>query len=396
MDIRFCDLCHESVPEADFSNGRASDLNGRVVCSQCEQAMGGGATLEHSKARARPTGAEVAASMRPGPTAPDLKERQAARPTRRFDRAALLVALSAVAVAGFGTPLLLARIEGVEGQLDASSRRLEEGRRRNRAERAAALRPVEVAVEEVAQRSAATVADLRAKLQDRMESLEVALERAEASALARGDRLRATAEGLSTAITQVREEMARIRERDKEVMELSRVLGFHGDLLVKLEEQLRVATVAADSAAAGSAGGGTGTVAFGSNGGPRPSWEKYIEDLASPDPGLRLDAVFALGQTKDLAVSQHVIPMLVDEDVFVRMVSAQVLGALRAKTAVPALIEALADARSAVREAAVVSLRTITGEQFNFEPAGRTQDRGRALEAWRSWWGRQGDAFLTS
>ncbi|MEW6071892.1 MAG: hypothetical protein AB1726_04750, partial [Planctomycetota bacterium] len=39
MEIHFCDLCNESVPQVDLDTGRAVLRNGRVVCSQCEKAM---------------------------------------------------------------------------------------------------------------------------------------------------------------------------------------------------------------------------------------------------------------------------------------------------------------------------------------------------------------------
>ena len=42
MEIQFCDLCNESVPEGDLAAGRAYLRKGRVVCSDCDAAMGGG------------------------------------------------------------------------------------------------------------------------------------------------------------------------------------------------------------------------------------------------------------------------------------------------------------------------------------------------------------------
>jgi hypothetical protein len=39
MDIHFCDLCNESVPQSDLDLGRAFVRRGRVVCASCERAM---------------------------------------------------------------------------------------------------------------------------------------------------------------------------------------------------------------------------------------------------------------------------------------------------------------------------------------------------------------------
>ncbi len=36
MDIHFCDLCNESVPQSDLDQGRAYVRRGRVICAACE------------------------------------------------------------------------------------------------------------------------------------------------------------------------------------------------------------------------------------------------------------------------------------------------------------------------------------------------------------------------
>ena len=35
MEIRFCDRCHESIPDADFDAGRAVTLKGRTLHVAC-------------------------------------------------------------------------------------------------------------------------------------------------------------------------------------------------------------------------------------------------------------------------------------------------------------------------------------------------------------------------
>ena len=313
-------------------------------------------------------------------------------------RGATLLALGAVAAIGFGAPMFLDRIEALERRLDLSTQQLEAVEQASRQERAAALEPLRSKMGDLEQRLEVALAAARADVDGRLEALAAALAQSEVDSVARADRMRVTIDASSRAVDELREGLARAKSREAELADLKQVLSFHGDVLVELEERLRSATVAVDSGAAPLAGGSESLKPdlVGSNGGPTAAWGQHLEDLESPDPGLRLDAVFALGQTKDVAVAPHVIPMLSDEDVFVRMVAAQVLGGLRAKPAAPALIEALDDDRSAVREAAAVALRSITGKKFDFDPVGKAQERARALEAWRSWWQRSGAEFLAS
>jgi hypothetical protein len=78
--------------------------------------------------------------------------------------------------------------------------------------------------------------------------------------------------------------------------------------------------------------------------------------------------------------------MLADNDVFVRMACARVLGDLGQTTAVPALIDALEDAEAPVREAASIALRSVTGKDLRFDPLGNEADRAKKVKAWREWW----------
>jgi len=45
MNVFFCDLCNESIPQADLDLGRAVRRNERLICAACEAAMSGGAPL---------------------------------------------------------------------------------------------------------------------------------------------------------------------------------------------------------------------------------------------------------------------------------------------------------------------------------------------------------------
>ena len=77
--------------------------------------------------------------------------------------------------------------------------------------------------------------------------------------------------------------------------------------------------------------------------------------------------------------------MLKDGDVFVRMAAARVLGELGSLDAAGGLIEALGDAEPAVREAAVVSLRLLSGKDFQFDHLGSEAERRKVQSAWQKW-----------
>jgi uncharacterized coiled-coil protein SlyX len=122
-----------------------------------------------------------------------------------------------------------------------------------------------------------------------------------------------------------------------------------------------------------------------------PAWTSLLEGLKSDNNSVRWEAVTGLGATKDLATVPHLVPMLKDLDVFVRMATARVLGEMQAKAAIPDLIEALEDGETAVREAAYIALRTITGKDLKFDPQAVDAERAKRVKAWREWWKKEGE-----
>jgi hypothetical protein len=117
-----------------------------------------------------------------------------------------------------------------------------------------------------------------------------------------------------------------------------------------------------------------------------PAWHQQLPGLKSDSASTRWEAVTTLGATKDMETVPYIAPMLKDGDIFVRMAAARVLGDMGAKGAVGALIDALEDGETAVREAANIALRTITGKDFKFEPLAIEAERARRVKAWREWW----------
>ena len=145
-------------------------------------------------------------------------------------------------------------------------------------------------------------------------------------------------------------------------------------------------------------GGGAGAAPIPDGGGaPRSAaWSGILPDLQSPNAGTRWQAVQALGETGDVGVVSHLIPMLKDVDIFVRMATARVMGDLDATTSIPHLVDALEDPEAAVQEAAVVSLRSITGRDFGFDFQANETARAKKVKAWRQWWDKAKDDFRSS
>jgi HEAT repeat protein len=66
-----------------------------------------------------------------------------------------------------------------------------------------------------------------------------------------------------------------------------------------------------------------------------------VKQLASPDPEKRLQAVKALGTSKDSKAVDHLINALGDSDLRVQAKAVQILGDMRATEAAPVLVERL-------------------------------------------------------
>jgi HEAT repeat protein len=130
--------------------------------------------------------------------------------------------------------------------------------------------------------------------------------------------------------------------------------------------------------------------------GVEAQWSRWVAELASPDSGTRWQAVQALGDTDDPEVVPHLVPMLDDSDIFVRMAACRHLGDLGSVAAIPALIDTLEDEEASVREAALVSLRSLSGQSIPFDPLARDGDRSKRVKAWRDWWEQAAKELLGS
>lgn len=422
MDIHFCDLCNESVPESDFAIGRAIRHKGRVVCARCDAAMAG---HDHGTGAAGSThgyGTMGAATQSGAATAVASRSSSAAGPARAHghehhpstarSRASsthepaahpadeevrpgrgwpgilgLMAGTAALAAIGVGGVLMLERLDRLEAATRGAHAAVERTSTALRSERTAALAPFEENLVEAEQRAARAMDEAMKVVNGRLDQLEALL----VSAGERETKLRDGMTELRASLSLIDEDVDDLREkRGDAIQKLDNLVQFHGDRIIELEERIREAGALVASGgvpgAAGASGGAAPTAA---------AWEPLLADLKNADPGVRLDAAYALEQTGDPDVVPHITPLMEDEDRFVRLVAVQALENLGARIAVPGIIERLSDETVMVREAAMLALRSLTGQKFGFEPDARQKDRKKKVDDWKAWWSRNGDDFLT-
>lgn len=362
MEIRFCDLCNESVPQSDIERGLAFLRGDRVVCANCDAAMGGiseGETQAQGAARPKPAPTPMPA---PASAPPVMRAHVPARNGPAI-MAGFLAVVAILLVAGV-TLFLGLRLEEARSEVagELSDQRLEFAGelRAERAERERLLAALGERIDragsdlrEDAQREAGRMDESLAAMRTTLESVNERLH-----ALSRHDveleRQREDLDGLRSAVDQLQIDVGQLARGLLEVEQRS-PSGFG----------LAQPTTPEPAA---------------------PAWAGLVEELESTNAGERWSAVQALGETRDERVVAYLIPMLQDEDIFVRMATARIFGDLESVDAVPSLIEALADEEAPVREASVSSLRLITGKNFRFDPMASQSERERRRKAWREWW----------
>jgi hypothetical protein len=352
MNVHFCDLCNESIPLSDLDSGRAVRRNERLICSACELAMSG----HH----ARPEGKlEGGAPSLPAP-------RPIPQPVGSAVPAVALAFASVALVVAVGAAAYL--LWQIDQQEEAGARELE---------RFARSVPMEVQsataeLFERARRGEEAVADAQRELVDLGRRLD-ALERTQVD---------------GSGLTQ---RMEKLEERQELVLDLSSRIDHQAAALTELE--LAFAGLGSELSARASQPERTKEDAAPpplATDAPlpeeAPSWTGLLADLASATGSTRWQAVQSLGKTRDPRVVPHLVPLLDDSDIFVRMAVARLLGDLESHTAIPALIQALEDEEVTVRESALHSLRKLSGQSFPYDPKARDSERAKRIKAWQDWW----------
>lgn len=424
MEVRFCDLCNESVPQADFDQGRAFVHKGRVICASCDRAMShtrelaaaGGAARSAATVASVPLGAASAPSVSATPLTSPSAPAQPVHSFQSLEPAPLFPSspgdarpASPISVPGgsrSSAPMWVAVIgllftAGVIYAFDQRFRTLDQNdqtlgqRVANSGERVARLERLPA---EITQSQKAAEERLRAAYVTEVEGLRRDMRELGASVKQSRDDLSRLSAELQAARGESTGALAtwqgRVDDIGKRVAQREDDLRTQAERIAALEESARAAAEAVPAAAAGN-GGAAGADAAAA----APGWKALLPGLTSANSGDRWSAVDGMGQAGDAQATQHLVPLLKDPDVFVRMCAARVLGSLNAAAAtpnsnlaIPALIDALEDSDSPVRETAKTALTQITRREINFDPNANDAERAKRLKAVREWWKREEEA----
>lgn len=400
MEIRFCDLCNESVPASDISEGRAYLRRGRVVCARCDAAMSGGADAGGIAlaAAAHATGGLAAPAatppLAPAPTgsAPGPIAGHPAHAPHAAHPAHPVHPGSGIerSFGGLGLALGLLALVALVVLSRVFSARLDETQQDH--ERSFALADSRWAGEQDAARLRIDELErsLHARTLDaeRVRGDERALVARELSdARARIEAQARRLDELAQELDLARDELRAGRERAQRIEDLASVLdgiGRRGQELAARVDQL--------SADQGAQPSGAPAAAVDE----AEAWKRALPGLRSSDPMERWNSVDELGQwcaRGEREALPHLLPMLADADALVRLSTARILGELQALEAVNGLLDALLDPEASVREAAAEALRATTKRDFGYDALADEADRARKVKLFRDWWKKAGQEY---
>lgn len=115
--------------------------------------------------------------------------------------------------------------------------------------------------------------------------------------------------------------------------------------------------------------------------------DRWIKRLRDSDEDIVFSATIELARLKALRATPDLVKVLRNhKDFYARLGAATALGEIQAVDAVPDLIEALNDKDDLVRTAASEALHRISGQDFNFVSGLTKNERLRIQKKWRSWW----------
>lgn len=383
VEVLFCDLCSTSVPVQDLEAGRAVRHQGKVIGSCCLDVLRGGA------AAGRQGAAGLAEPALPGATGTSIPEEMSppAAGARASSAAAggesrlLPVAIAVLAAIAAATIYLDQRIGSTED----------------------ALRQVSDQVGN----------DLRAQ-GDVLANLS-----ASTDALVRREDLGRVIERVGTveaASQQIRDDQTRQSDADAQRwrnLELSLAAIKNADVdyrpmfdELRLQLQRQAVAIAELRAAPNPpprdpGGAAPGQIAPGaiepSPGAAVPGLPAelahQVRRLKDADPAERFEAVYALLQSKDPRVLEHVLPLTKDADSLVRRLTVDGLREFRQAVVIEALLVALADPADLVADTAWRSLKELTGQKLPFDANDSKEARARAQQRWREWWEKNKASF---
>lgn len=378
-NIYFCDVCNESVPQADLDLGRALVVKGRIICTLCDRAM----TQRQEARGGRPAnlGLDLDAAS-PAPSASAAVAAPAtthAHPythgtTRSSSGVGLALASSVVALATVGLLWQWTRDE-------LERRDTETGKAHQLAlvEQSTARRELELRTERLEEQASALAQRVDSAAADNSASASsLSVQRGATTAL--GERL----DELTQRVTQLAEGLERVPRHDEELMALQKRISALAEENAALAR--RVAELEAPPAQT------PPEVPANGDGGAAP-WAELTARLKSPDMAVRYEALIALAETRDPATAPYIAEVLKDSDPFLRMAAARMLGDLRAPAGVEPLLAALSDSLDVVREAAIQALRDITARPLDFDARAPDPEREKKARQLREWWSKERAKF---
>jgi hypothetical protein len=347
MEIRFCTVCNESIPDSDFDSGRAlvsgaESLHVACALRRSLEGRGVGRVLVMLLAL---YAAAVSTFLLVG---------------RRGDGASREPGAVPEATRAFVEAERSALEKRVTGWIDA---RAGDVRREVVEELAPRLRDeLSRKVEEQARKTEENLAANTRILHDRLNEFANRLARDEEQ-LAEVNRWRIEIQQLAERLTQV------------------------------LESGQAAPTPAAGGARPTPTPGTTGPESGGTTAPPPvdPGREelitKWIDRLKDADDDVVFTSTIELARLKALRAAPDLVQVLEKhKDFYARLGAATALGEIPAVDGVPALIEALADRDDLVRTAANEALKRITGQDFNFSSQMSKNERTRIQRQWKQWW----------
>ncbi|MCY3001693.1 MAG: HEAT repeat domain-containing protein [Planctomycetota bacterium] len=362
-EIFFCDLCNESVPLSDLDGGRAFRIKGRVVCATCNLTM-----TQPAVAAAAPIAAAPVHSH--GHAHAVASTRDAGGSYAALTLAA--VALGGVAFVGYWVHGEVGKLhKGQSSELALAQDRLAELSRQLASERAA--------------REELRVA-LVGKLDSELATLSSAQVQHAENAARAAEEVRLALNGVQGSVARVDDALMRLERQDGELLTLQKhvnelQLGAR-EAEARFDEELEALRQSQSAAPAAAPAE------------ERPSWWPLVQQLKNESVSERYGALVALAATRDPQAAEHVLPLLADQDIFLRMAAARTLGDLGNPIAVEPLINTLEDAEGVVREAAYLSLRAITRRDLPFDAqSSDAAERTKRVKAWREWWEKEKPKF---
>jgi len=334
MKIYFCDGCNESIPVTDIQSGQVTTIKGKLFCRACIPPGGAGAT------------------------SPPATSRSGTHP---------LVIVLLLAVLGYlawrDLPQLASAVTGdgeVAAELSTSDQR-------------AAV----VGVEQRVAGLAARLDDLERQLVFQRGDLDTV--RGSTADLTRGlDQARDGLEGLLRGQAETGQLIEKLHFQENRTHDLEARIDALADLVAMQDQRLT-----AGVAHATSEGGPVAAAAPAADGTQQAELEAIRRQLLDADAGQRFDAVekISKGRLKQLAV--NLLPVLQDEDPFVRIRAMQVLGDFGSVDAVPALFLVLDDPSLQIRKTAAETLQRLTGHDADYDPRSSQLERDKAVKRWR-------------